>query len=50
MTNQWTKEKEQAIYQKGRNILVAAAARKRKNRGISRKNYSKNNYRKNRYR
>ena len=31
----WTKEQEQAIYQKGSNILVAAAARKRKNGSIS---------------
>ncbi len=35
----WTKEQEQAIYEKGSNILVAAAARKWKNSGISRKNY-----------
>ena len=27
----WTKEQEQAIYEKGSNILVAAAARKWKN-------------------
>ena len=34
----WTKEQEQAIYEKGSNILVAAAARKWKNSCISRKN------------
>lgn len=31
----WTKEQEQAIYEKDSNILVAAAARKWKNRGSS---------------
>ena len=31
----WTKEQEQAIYKKGSNILVAAAARKWKNSSIS---------------
>ena len=31
----WTKEQEQAIYQKGSNILVAAAARKWKNSSTS---------------
>lgn len=36
----WTKEQTQAIYSKGSNILVAAAARKWKNRSISRTNYS----------
>lgn len=34
----WTKEQEQAIYEKGSNILVAAAARKRQNGCTSRKN------------
>ncbi len=29
MPNQWTEEQKQAIYEKDRNILVAAAARKR---------------------
>lgn len=32
----WTKEQEQAIYEKGSNILVAAAARKWKNSSFSR--------------
>ena len=31
----WTKEQEQAIYEKGSNILVAAAAGSRKNSSIS---------------
>ena len=31
----WTYEQEQAIYEKGNNILVAAAARKWQNRCIS---------------
>jgi ATP-dependent exoDNAse (exonuclease V) beta subunit len=31
----WTEEQKQAIYEKGNNILVAAAARKRKNSSIS---------------
>ena len=34
----WTKEQEQAIYEKGNNMLVAAAARKWKNSSTSRKN------------
>lgn len=34
----WTKEQMQAINEKGSNILVAAAARKWKNSGISRAN------------
>ncbi len=34
----WTKEQQQAIQEKGSNILVAAAARKWKNSSISRKN------------
>ncbi len=34
----WTNEQKQAIYENGNNILVAAAARKRKNGCISRKN------------
>lgn len=39
----WTKEQKQAIYEKGSNILVAAAARKRKDSSIGRKNYPQNN-------
>ena len=35
----WTKEQKQAIYEKGENILVAAAARKWKNSSTCRKNY-----------
>lgn len=35
----WTKEQKQAIYEKGENILVAAAARKWKNCSTCRKNY-----------
>ena len=35
----WTKEQKQAIYEKGENILVAAAARKWKNSCSCRKNY-----------
>lgn len=38
----WTKEQKQAIEETGQNILVAAAARKRKNSSTSRKNYTKN--------
>ncbi len=36
----WTKEQEQAIKAEGSNLLIAAAARKRKNSSISRKNNS----------
>lgn len=39
MNTNWTKEQAQAIYEKGTNLLVAAAARKRKNSCISRTNY-----------
>ena len=39
----WTKEQQDAIYEKGSNILVAAAARKWKNCSISRKNNKQNN-------
>lgn len=39
MSNKWTRKQVQAIYEKGSNILVAAAARKWKNSCISRKNY-----------
>ena len=39
MSTNWTKKQEQAIYENGTNILVAAAARKWKNCCISRKNY-----------
>ena len=35
----WTKDQQDAIYEKGSNILVAAAARKRKDSCFSRKNY-----------
>ena len=35
----WTNEQEQAIYEKGSNILVAAAARKWKNCSTCRKNH-----------
>ena len=34
----WTNEQKQAIYEKGNNTLVAAAARKWKNSSFSRKN------------
>ena len=34
----WTLEQQDAIYEKGSNILVAAAARQWKNSCISRKN------------
>lgn len=34
----WTEEQSLAIYEKGSNILVAAAARKWKNCGTGRKN------------
>lgn len=36
---EWTKEQKQAIYEKGENILVAAAARKWKDSCAGRKNY-----------
>ena len=36
---EWTKEQKQAIYEKGENILVAAAARKWKDSCTGRKNY-----------
>lgn len=35
----WTEKQKQAIYEKGSNLLIAAAARKRENNSISRKNY-----------
>ena len=35
MANNWTDEQKQAIYEKGNNILVAAAARKWKNGSTS---------------
>lgn len=38
MPNKWTQKQVQAIYDKGSNILVAAAAREWKNRCFSRKN------------
>ena len=34
----WTKEQSQAIFEKGQNMLVAAAARQWKNGGTRRKN------------
>ena len=34
----WTKEQQQAIYEKGNNMLVAAAARKWKNSRTCREN------------
>ena len=36
---EWTKEQKQAMYEKGENILVAAAARKWKDSCTGRKNY-----------
>lgn len=36
---EWTSEQKQAIYEKGNNILVAAAARKWKNSSIGRTHY-----------
>lgn len=36
----WTKEQKQAIEEKGDNLLVAAAARKRKNSSFSRAYYT----------
>ena len=36
----WTKEQTQAIETKGSNLLIAAAARKRKNCSFSRTHYS----------
>ena len=45
----WTNEQKQAIYEKGQNILVAAAAGSRKNGSTSRKNNKQNNKRKNRH-
>ncbi len=38
----WTNEQTKAIFEKNQNILVAAAARKRKNSSFSRKNDSEN--------
>ena len=38
----WTKEQKEAIYEKGTNILVAAAARKWKNGSFGRENNTKN--------
>lgn len=38
MSTNWTKEQKQAIYENGSNLLVAAAARKRKNSCASRTN------------
>lgn len=38
MANKWTDEQLLAMYEKGSNILVAAAARKWKNCRTSRKN------------
>lgn len=36
----WTKEQKQAIEEKGSNLLIAAAARKRKDSCFSRAHYS----------
>ena len=36
---EWTSEQKQAIYEKGNNILVAAAAREWKNSSIGRAHY-----------
>ena len=38
MPNNWTKNQLQAINKNGKNLLVAAAARKRKNNCACRKN------------
>lgn len=38
----WTKEQKQAIEEKGSNLLVAAAARERKDSCFSRANYPQN--------
>ena len=46
----WTNEQIQAIEETGTNILVAAAARKRKNSCFGRAYYSKNFSTKNKYR
>lgn len=45
----WTNEQIQAIYEKGNNILVAAAARKREDSCFSRTHYKQNSKRKDRY-
>ena len=39
MSTKWTEKQKLAIYEQGTNLLVAAAARKREDSGISRKNY-----------
>ena len=39
MSNKWTENQLQAIEKTGKNILVAAAARKRKNNSACRKNH-----------
>lgn len=41
----WTNEQEKAIFEKNKNILVAAAARKWKNGSFGRKNDSKSSER-----
>lgn len=43
MTRNWTKKQEQAIYENGNNLLVAAAARKWKDSCASRKNNKQDN-------
>lgn len=45
----WTKEQQDAIYETGSNILVAAAARKWENGSTRRKNHQQNHKRKSRY-
>lgn len=45
----WTKDQQDAIYEKGSNILVAAAARKWKNGSTGRKNHQQNCERKSRH-
>ena len=39
MATNWTEKQKQAIYEKGTNLLVAAAARKWKNSSSCRENY-----------
>lgn len=50
MATNWTKNQLQAINKKGKNILVAAAARKWENHCISRENNKQDNKGKCRYR
>ena len=39
MATKWTEKQKQAIYEKGTNLLIAAAARQWKNSSACRKNY-----------